>query len=78
MSTPQLTLEERYALLSASNDKGWALAKSLQTQVDILKTAVDVVARMPRLDQDAHPGTLQKAVGEARWALIKLGKHRES
>jgi hypothetical protein len=56
--------------VEASRAKGWALAKSLQRQVDILKPVVDMAAA-----GNTEPDALQALAVEA---FVALEKHRET
>ena len=58
-------------LEQAAHDKGWALAKSLQAQVDILKNAMEYIAFDETLNDE-------DMVATAQGCLRTLKLHRES
>ena len=62
----------QYEMLGYSNIKGWALAKSLQAQVDILQRFVDQVINAPA------DTSLTFIVAHAHTTLDTLKRHRES
>lgn len=57
-------------LLKSSSDKAWAVAKSLQTQVDILQKGIDSV-----LSQTGLPDDIVNILHETNTRLLE---HRES
>lgn len=61
-----------HELVKASSDKGWALAKSLQAQVDILRGFVDKVIDAPA------DSSLTSVVARAQATLSELQRHKES
>lgn len=69
----------QYENLGYSSIRGWALAKSLQAQVDILESMAKrlKLKMMPLSNDDAYP-LLASFVADVQGTLIALERHRKS
>ena len=66
----------QYEMLGHSNTKSWALAKSLQAQVDILES---MAKRLELKIPESYVSALVASIGaDVQGTLLALKRHRES